>query len=53
MTRTKDWWAEVVADYGFTRAHLAAKENTLPSDFSQWDIAKENGWTVAHEAAGY
>jgi hypothetical protein len=26
---------------------------TLPSTFNRWEIADEDGWTVAHEAAKY
>jgi hypothetical protein len=30
-----------------------AKQGTLPPDFDQWELAGENGWTVAHSAAEY
>ena len=28
-----------------------ARDGTLPPDFDQWDLADEQGWSVAHEAA--
>jgi len=30
-----------------------AKEGTLPPDFTEWDLADWDGWTIAHEAAYY
>ena len=29
------------------------KHNELPSDFDQWKLSNEIGWTVAHEASKY
>ena len=29
----------------------AAKDGSLPDDFSQWNICDESGWSIAHEAA--
>ena len=28
-----------------------ARDGTLPTDFDRWDLADEQGWSVAHEAA--
>ncbi len=36
-----------------TLAHLAARHNTLPKDFDQWELSNNTGWTVAHIAARY
>ena len=30
-----------------------ASTGTLPWNFDQWDLADENGWSVAHEAAAF
>ena len=30
-----------------------AREGTLPEGFDQWHLADEDGWTVAHVAAGW
>jgi len=28
-----------------------AKDGTLPSDFQDWSLCDEDGWTIAHTAA--
>jgi hypothetical protein len=44
-------WGEAVGFLGWTRAHEAAKNGTLPDGFDRWELADKDGWTVAHEAA--
>jgi len=34
-------------------AHVAARYGCLPADFDQWDLADEDGQTVAHVAAAW
>jgi hypothetical protein len=36
---------------GWTKAHEAAGNNSLPPGFSDWTLTSDNGWTVAHVAA--
>jgi hypothetical protein len=49
IAKERRWEAEL-ADGGWTEAHQAAQEGTLPADFDKWRIKDNTGWTVAHEA---
>jgi hypothetical protein len=41
----------MIKKYTYKKVLQLIKSEKLPSDFKQWDLAQEIGWTVAHEAA--
>jgi hypothetical protein len=43
-------WA-FTTDSGFGLAHIAARNELLPADFSEWDLTDDHGLPVAHIAA--
>lgn len=43
--------ANTAGRWSYEAAVAAAFAGTLPPDFSQWELADESGWTVAHVAA--
>lgn len=46
-----DWKKILVEATGWSVAHEAAYNGTLPPDFNKWEIATYSGWSVAHVAA--
>ncbi len=38
-------------DYSLEDLFRTAGDDTFPKSFDQWELADENGWTVAHIAA--
>ena len=50
-----DQWGVIVEDPVYNKpitiGHFLARQKRLPEGFSQWELADNNGWTIAHEAA--